>query len=87
MDQLEVKEKYGDKITIDTGVSNQKTLPFCKPQDVRDETLHALRYLAPGGGFVYGTSHYALYDVPVENVVTLYETCREHGRYPLQLPD
>jgi uroporphyrinogen decarboxylase len=87
MDQLEVKDKYGDKITIDTGVSNQKTLPFGKAQDIRDETLHALRYLAPGGGFVYGTSHYALYDVPVENVVTLYETCREHGRYPLQLPE
>lgn len=87
MDQIEVKQKYGDKITIDTGVSNQKTLPFGTPEDVRNETLNALRYLAPGGGFVYGTSHYALYDVLIENVITLYETCRKYGKYPIRLPE
>jgi len=87
MDQIEVKQKYGDKITIDTGVSNQKTLPFGTPEDVRNETLYALRYLAPGGGFVYGTSHYAMYDVPIENVITLYETCMKYGKYPIRLPE
>jgi uroporphyrinogen decarboxylase len=85
MDQIEVKQKYGDKITIDTGVSNQKTLPLGTPEDVRNETMNALRFLAPGGGFVYGTSHYAMYDVPVENVITLYETCKRYGKYPIQL--
>lgn len=87
MDQIEVKRKYGNKITIDTGVSNQKTLPFGTPEDVRNETLNALRYLAPGGGFVYGTSHYAMYEVPIENVMMLYETCRKYGKYPIRLPE
>jgi hypothetical protein len=86
MDQIKVKQKYGDKITIDTGVSNQKTLPFGTPDDVRSETLNALQYLAPGGGLVYGTSHYALYDVPIENVIALYETCRKYGTYPIHIP-
>jgi uroporphyrinogen decarboxylase len=86
MDQIAVKEKYGDKITIDTGISVQKTLPFGTKEDVKKETLSALKHLAPGGGFVYGTSHYALYDVPIENIVTLYETCKKHGKYPIQIP-
>lgn len=87
MDQRAVKRQFGDQITIDTGLSNQRTLPFGTPDDVKRETLDALRYLAPGGGFVYGTSHFALYDVPIENVITLYETVGRYGAYPITLPD
>ena len=86
MDQLEVKKNYGDEITIDTGISVQKTLPYGTVDDVRKEALHAMKNLAPGGGFIYGTSHMALYDVPVENVVALYDTCRKYGRYPISIP-
>ncbi|MHA2391417.1 MAG: uroporphyrinogen decarboxylase family protein [Promethearchaeota archaeon] len=87
MDQIEIKQQYGDKITIDTGISNQKTLPFGTPEDVRRETLHALKLLAPGGGFMYGTSHYAMYDVPLENILMVYETCKKYGSYPIQIPE
>jgi len=86
MDQLEVKKNYGDEITIDTGISVQKTLPYGMVDDVKKEALHAMRNLAPGGGFIYGTSHMALYDVPVENVVALYDTCRKYGKYPISIP-
>jgi len=86
MDQLEVKKNYGDEITIDTGISVQKTLPYGTVDDVRKEALHAMNHLAPGGGFIYGTSHMALYDVPVENVVALYDTCRKYGKYPISIP-
>lgn len=86
MNQIEIKQKYGDRITIDTGVSNQKTLPFGTKDDVKQETLTALKYLAPGGGFVYGTSHFALYDVPIENIITLYETLKQYGSYPIDVP-
>jgi uroporphyrinogen decarboxylase len=87
MNQVEIKRKYGDKITIDTGVSNQKTLPFGTPEDVKREVLYALKNLAPGGGFIYGTSHYAMYDVPIENIVMLYETCRKYGNYPIRITE
>jgi uroporphyrinogen decarboxylase len=86
MDQLEIKRKYGDKLTIDTGISVQKTLPFGTLDEVKNEAKKALKHLAPGGGFIYGTSHYALNDVPVENIVTFYETCKEYGRYPIRIP-
>ena len=86
MDPLEVKKNYGDKITIDTGVSVQKTLPYGTVDDVKTETIHAIKHLAPGGGFIYGTSHTAMYDVPVENIVALYDTCRKYGKYPINIP-
>ena len=85
MDQLEVKRKYGEKITIDTGVSVQKTLPYGTVEDVRKEALLALKNLAPGGGFTYGTSHRVLKDTSVENIVTLYETCKKFGNYPITI--
>jgi len=86
MDRVEIKEMYGDRITLDTGASVQSTLPHGTVDDVKKETLHALKHLAPGGGFVYGTSHMAMYDVPVENIVTLYEVLKEHGEYPISIP-
>ena len=86
MDQVEVKRRYGDKITIDTGISVQRTLPFGSVDEVREEAKRALRLLAPGGGFIYGTSHYAMYDVPTQNVVTLYDICKRYGKYPIKIP-
>ncbi len=85
MDRVEVKRKYGDKITIATGASVQKTLPFGTVEDVRKETLDAIRYLAPGGGLVYGTSHQARLECPVENMLALYETLRKYGKYPIKI--
>ena len=87
IDQLDVKRRYGSRITIDTGISNQRTLPFGTVDDVKREALRAMKHLAPGGGFVYGTSHYAMYEVPVENIITLYETCRKYCGYPIRIPD
>jgi uroporphyrinogen decarboxylase len=86
MDRVEIKEKFGDRITLDTGASVQSTLPHGTIDDVKRETLHAFKHLAPGGGFVYGTSHMAMYDVPLENILALYDTCRKYGGYPIQVP-
>jgi hypothetical protein len=86
MNQIEIKQKYGDRLTIDTGISNQKTLPHGTKEDVKQEVLTALKHLAPGGGFVYGTSHFALYDVPIDNIITLYETLKQYGSYPIDVP-
>jgi uroporphyrinogen decarboxylase len=38
----------------------------------------------PGGGYVASPSHdYVLPETPIENIITLYETVREHGRYSM----
>ena len=35
--------------------------------------------LAPGGGYIFASIHNILPDVPLENVVAMFVTAREHG--------
>jgi uroporphyrinogen decarboxylase len=41
-----------------------------------------MRIFGPGGGFVFNSIHNIQPQVPVENVLALYETFRECSGYP-----
>lgn len=87
MDAAELKRNYGDRITFwGGGVDTQKTLPFGTQDDVRREVQERIRVFGPGGGFVFNTVHNVQSQTPVENIITLYETVRESGVYPLSNP-
>ena len=84
MDPLELKRKFGDHITFwGGGVDTQHTLPFGTSEDVRREVRQRIRAFGPGAGFVFNGVHNIQALVPVENVLAMYETAREYGRYPL----
>jgi len=84
MDPFELKKKFGDRITFwGGGVDTQHTLPFGTTEDVRREVRQRIRAFGPGGGFVFNGVHNIQALVPVENVLAMYETAREYGRYPL----
>lgn len=85
MDPVELKKKFGERITFwGGGVDTQRTLPFGTPEDVRREVRERIRAFGPGGGFVFNAVHNIQALVPVENVLAMYETVHEFGRYPLQ---
>lgn len=80
----ELKKSYGDRVTFwGGGVDTQRTLPFGTPDEVRREVKERLRVFGPGGGYVFNTIHNVQAGTPVENLLAMYETVREHGRYPL----
>jgi len=80
----ELKKEFGSRVAFwGGGVDTQNTLPFGTPGDVRKEVRERLRIFGAGGGFVFNTTHNVQARVPVENVLALYETVREYGRYPL----
>ena len=55
--------------------------PF-QPELVRQKTRETLDVMKPGGGYVAGASHDTiLEETPLENVVAMFETVREHGVY------
>ena len=84
MDPLELKKKFGDRMTFwGGGVDTQRTLPFGSPDDVRGEVRERLKLLGPGGGFVFNAVHNVQALVPVANVLAMYETALKFGRYPL----
>ncbi len=84
MDPRELKKKYGDRVTFwGGGVDTQKTLPFGTPDEVRRQVRERIKTFGPGGGFVFCAVHNIQALVPVENLLAMFETAREEGRYPL----
>lgn len=78
MDAKELKKEFGDKLTFwGGGVDTQKTLPFGKPEDVRKEVRERLEIFKPGGGFVFNPIHNVQAQVPVENLLSMFETIKE----------
>ncbi len=62
-------------------IDTQRVLPFGKPQDVVDEVKRRIDDLAPGGGFVFAAVHNIQALVPPENIVTMFDTALEYGKY------
>ncbi|MBM4050616.1 MAG: hypothetical protein FJ279_36430, partial [Planctomycetes bacterium] len=79
MDPYEVKRRWGDKIVLDGTISSQHTLPFGTVDDVRREVRERIERLAYNGGLVIAPNNVVQYDVPVENILAVYETAKEVG--------
>jgi len=85
MDPRELKRAFGDVLTFwGGGVDTQKTLPFGSVEEVRQEVAERIRIFGPGGGFVFNTIHNVQPLTPIENVLAMYETLREVGKYPIK---
>ena len=79
MDPRVLKRDYGDKLVFwGGGVDTQKTLPFGKPQEVRDEVRERIEIFGPGGGFVFCTIHNIQANTPIENVLAMFEVVKEY---------
>jgi uroporphyrinogen decarboxylase len=82
MDTKQLKRDFGKDITFwGGGVDTQHVLPFGKPQQVVDEVKRRIDDLAPGGGFVFAAVHNIQALVPPENIVAMFDTALEYGRY------
>lgn len=80
----EMKRKYGDKITFMGGIDIKGALPGSE-EDVRNEVKTRLREMGEGGGYILAPSNHVQWDVPPQNLFTLYQAAQEYGRYPLNL--
>ena len=80
MDPVDLKKKYGDRITFWGGVDTQHLLPYGTPQEVADGVKRLIDVLAPGGGFILAAVHNIRPEVPPENLVALFDTAWEYGR-------
>jgi uroporphyrinogen decarboxylase len=81
MDLAELKREYGRDLAFHGSIDIQETMPRGTPADVRAEVQARMAAGKPGGGFILCTAHNLLPDVPVENILALYEACREFGGY------
>jgi hypothetical protein len=79
MDARGLKRNYGDQLVFwGGGVDTQKTLPFGKPQEVRDQVRERIEIFGPGGGFVFCTIHNMQANTPIENALAMFEAVKEY---------
>ena len=77
-----IKEQFGKEVNFLGGIDISHAMPGT-PEDVIAETRLRISQLAAGGGYILAPSNHLQADVPAENVLTLFETAREFGKYPL----
>ena len=84
MDPHELKARFGSRLTFwGGGVDTQQVLPFGTPEDVRAQVRERLCVFGTGGGFVFNPIHNVQAGVQSENLLAMYETVRDYGKYPL----
>src|SRR5208337_3538700 len=81
MDLAAVKAKYGNRLCIIGNVDSSRTLPFGSPEQIKAETIEALRIAAPGYGYILASDH-SLHDgIPVKNILLMFDCARKNGAY------
>jgi uroporphyrinogen decarboxylase len=81
INQGRLKKRFGDRLSFWGGVDIQNVLPHGTPADVENEVSRCIETLGPGGGYILGPSHNIQPDVPLRNILALYEAVRRHGTY------
>jgi len=75
-----LKKRYGGDIVFwGGGVDTQKTLMFGTPSSVRDEVLRRSEIFGRGGGFVFNAVHNIQANVPLLNIVAMFEALKERN--------
>lgn len=73
MDVVALKQQYGASITLRSTLSSQRTLPFGSVEDVRAEVRSRIRELGQTGGLILAPSNVVQHDVPLENLLAVYD--------------
>jgi uroporphyrinogen decarboxylase len=79
-----VKREFGARVAFLGGIDILEALTGTT-EAVEDETKLRIGQLAPGGGYILAPSNHLQADVSAENVVALFKSAHEFGRYPIQI--
>ena len=84
MNPKRLKREFGEQITFwGGGIDTQHVLPFAKPNEIAEHVRRNISIFAPGGGYVFNQVHNIQAHVPPENIVTMFKTAYEYGKYPI----
>lgn len=78
MEPKVLKAKYGERLAFWGAIDTQRVLPLGTTEDVRAEVERRIEELGAGGGYVLGAVHNIQPDVPVENILAMYEHARTY---------
>jgi len=79
MDLPHLKAKFGGRLTLwGGGCNTQKILQFGTPQEVERHVIEQISLWKGQGGFVFQQVHNIMVGVPVENIITMFNTVRNY---------
>ena len=82
MDPIHIKQEYGDHICLRGGISVQKIVSRGSVEDIENEVKRITCSLMKGGGYIFSPGHPVLQDdIPVENIIALYQSGLKYGHY------
>lgn len=76
MNPRDLKAHFGSRLCFHGGVDTQKTLPYGTVNEVKAEVIDRLTLFGREGGYILAPVHTVEPDVPLENVLALYETVK-----------
>ena len=85
-DTRALKDEFGSEVCFHGGIDVQRVLPNCSPAEIRQEVARRIYDLGHSGGYIIAPCHNINIDIPVENVLAMFEAAKDFGRYPLQIP-
>jgi uroporphyrinogen decarboxylase len=86
METDRLKKEFGDRIVFwGGGCDPQHVLPFGNEEEVQNEVKKRIHDLGPGGGFVFASVHNIQKGVPPKNILTMFKSAAEFGKYPIQV--
>ena len=74
MDPAGLKRDFGDRLTFNGGIDTQGLLPNASEEEVRESTRKLIDIVGCDGGLILAPSHVFQDDVPIENIIAVYET-------------
>ena len=80
-DKAAIKSKYGADLALCGGFDVQRILPRGQVEDVRKGVLECMQMLGPGSGYIFSPSHYIMADVPIQNIMAMFEAAKDYGVY------
>lgn len=86
MDPAEIKQTYGEKLTLHGTISLQVTLPSGSREDIIEEVRTRIETCGHNGGLIIAPSNRTTPDVPLRNILAMYEAGRKLGKYPIGNP-
>jgi uroporphyrinogen decarboxylase len=78
---LDLKSKFGDRMSFWGAIDQQKLLPFGTPDEIRADIKAKIAVLGEGGGYMVAPAHIIQGDTPMENVEAFIAAVKSCGAY------
>jgi uroporphyrinogen-III decarboxylase len=81
MDENEVADEFGGRITFWAGFDVQRIIPYGTPEEVRAEVRHLVdTYCRPDGGLLLTAGNGVTEDTPMDSLEALLDEAWEYGQ-------